>query len=197
MKIDNNTSFKKEEKNSNSSTIIKIGTKSLMISLIKHRKKDYFIIPDYLCFIDFLYKSLKESGLLPKYEIAFDVNIFSLKRSVDYNDDLFKDEILYEDRIYLRNPNKLDYYVAKYCDDAIIEKYINKYCNEKIFEQRKHEYNFTRNQYFIDQIEKMKEPVETTIDERYPSLTNIYTEHLEIQSQGKGPIKNLVKKMKV
>lgn len=106
----------------------KVQTKDIMINLIKYNRNDRLTTSEYLDLIKIIYKELKEKQLLDKYDIAFDVDIESLKRVAEYNSDIFIDEIRYSDEIRIRVPEMLDDYFEKYFIDQTIDGIVKNYC---------------------------------------------------------------------
>lgn len=109
----------------------KVQTKDIMINLIKYNRSDRLTTSEYLNLIKFIYKKLKESQLLEKYEIAFDIDIESLKRVAEYNSDIFIDEIMYSDEIRIKSPRKLEDYFERYFIDETIDAIVKNYCETK------------------------------------------------------------------
>lgn len=110
----------------------KVQTKDIMITLIKYNHNDRLTTSEYLDLLKIIYKKLKETQLLDKYEIAFGVDIESLKRVAEYNSDIFIDEIRYSDEIRIRVPENLSDYFKKYFIDETIDRIVKDYCETKI-----------------------------------------------------------------
>lgn len=102
-----------------------------MITLTKYKCSDRLTTSEYLDLIKFILKKLQDKELLDKYEIAFNVDAESLKRVVEYNSDIFIDEIRYSDEIRIRLLEKLDDYFKKYFIDETIDGIVKDYCETK------------------------------------------------------------------
>lgn len=109
----------------------KVQTKDIMITLIKYNCSDRLTTSEYFDLIKFILKELKDKELLDKYEIAFNVNTESLKRVVEYNSDIFVDEIRYSDEIRIRLPEKSEDYADRYFIDETIDGIVRNYCETK------------------------------------------------------------------
>lgn len=109
----------------------KVQTKDIMITLIKYNRSDRLTASEYLDLLKIIYKKLKEIQLLDKYEIAFGVDIESLKRVAEYNSDIFINEINYSDEIRIRLPERLDDYFKKYFIDETIDGIVKGYCETR------------------------------------------------------------------
>lgn len=109
----------------------KVETKNIMINLIKYNYSDRLRITEYLELLKFLWIELKNRNLLDKYEIAFDVDVESLKRVVEYNSDIFVDDIKYSNDIRIKVPEMLRDYIGRYFIDETIDEIVKNYCDTK------------------------------------------------------------------
>lgn len=122
----------------------KVQTKDIMITLIKYNYGDRLTTSEYLDLLKIIYQKLKETQLLDKYEIAYDVDIESLKRVAEYNSDIFIDEISYSDEIRIRVPENLNDYFEKYFIDETMDRIVKDYCETKNIDNIKPEQFISR-----------------------------------------------------
>lgn len=122
----------------------KVQTKDIMITLIKYNHSDRLTVSEYLDLLKIIYQKLKETQLLDKYEIAFDVDIESLKRVAEYNSDIFIDEISYSNEIRIRVPENLNDYFEKYFIDETMDRIVKDYCETKNIDNIKPEQFISR-----------------------------------------------------
>lgn len=100
-----------------------VETKSIIVNLLKEDKKDYLSVDRLLDLVGFIYRELSELGKLKDYHMSFDINFYSIERTVQYNRDLF-DLDLDGKTLRLRERNSQEKLAARYRVDSTIQKII-------------------------------------------------------------------------
>lgn len=62
-----------------------VETKYLIVHLMNKTNKDYLSVDRLLELVDFIYHELSDQGKLKDYQISFDINFYSIERTVQYN----------------------------------------------------------------------------------------------------------------
>lgn len=97
-----------------------VDAKTIIVNLLKEDKKDYLAIDRLLKLVGFLYEELDKKEKLDSYQISFDINFYSIERTVQYNSDIFELDIDGE-HLRLRERESADELAEKYrVDDTII-----------------------------------------------------------------------------
>lgn len=103
-----------------------VDTKTIIINLLKEDKKDYLSI-DRLCeLVDFIFVELSKQEKLNDYQISFDINFYSIERTVQYNDDIFELDIDGEN-LRLKAKNSASDLAEKYQVDETITTIIQSF----------------------------------------------------------------------
>lgn len=99
---------------------IYVDTKTIIINLLKEDKKDYLPIKRLENLLDYIYAELSKQNKLKQYQIAFDINIYSVERIVQYNNDIFELD-LDKENLRLKKRGTADDLAKKYqADDTTI-----------------------------------------------------------------------------
>lgn len=97
-----------------------VDTKTIIVNLLKEDKKDYLSVERLQNLVDFLYVELSKQNKLNQYQISFDINFYSIERTVQYNNDIFELDIDGEN-LRLKKRESADDLAQKYqVDDTII-----------------------------------------------------------------------------
>ncbi len=101
-----------------------VETKSIIVNLLKEDQKDYLSVDRLLNLVDFIYHELSRQDKLKDYQMSFDINFYSIERTVQYNSDLF-DLDLDGKTLRLREHNSQEKLAKRYSVDATIQKIIS------------------------------------------------------------------------
>lgn len=97
-----------------------VDTKTIIVNLLKEDKKNYLSVERLQKLVDFIYLELLKQDMLNKYQISFDINFYSIERTVQYNNDIFELDIDGEN-LRLKKRESADDLAEKYqVDDTII-----------------------------------------------------------------------------
>ena len=97
-----------------------VDTKTIIVNLLKEDKKDYLSVERLQNLVDFSYVELLKQNKLNQYQISFDINFYSIERTVQYNNDIFELDIDGEN-LRLKKRESADDLAEKYqVDDTII-----------------------------------------------------------------------------
>lgn len=97
-----------------------VDTKTIIVNLLKEDKKDYLSVERLQNLVDFIYVELLKQNKLNQYQISFDINFYSIERTVQYNNDIFELDIDGEN-LRLKKRESADDLAEKYqVDDTII-----------------------------------------------------------------------------
>ena len=118
-----------------------VETKNLIIRLMKYKKQDFITVEYLLNFMEYLRNELYDQNMMDEYLMAYDINIGSIKKVIEYNADIFynwlmfsPDDLNYSEKIYIKNPKLLEEYILKYTIDENIDEIMRRYCCEEIEE---------------------------------------------------------------
>lgn len=104
-------------------TKIVIDTKTIIVNLLKEDEKETLNLQRLQKLICFIYDELNKDNLLDNYDILFDINFESIRRTVLYNNNIFElDFIGNEIRLKEASANEL---VKTYPIDNNIHRYIS------------------------------------------------------------------------
>lgn len=97
-----------------------VDTKTIIVNLLKEDKKNYLSVVRLQKLVDFIYLELSKQKKLNEYQISFDINFYSIERTVQYNNDIFELDIDGEN-LRLKKRESADDLAKKYqVDDTII-----------------------------------------------------------------------------
>lgn len=97
-----------------------VDTKTIIVNLLKEDKKNYLSVERLQKLVDFIYLELSKQKKLNEYQISFDINFYSIERTVQYNNDIFELDIDGEN-LRLKKRESADDLAEKYqVDDTII-----------------------------------------------------------------------------
>lgn len=97
-----------------------VDTKTIIVNLLKEDKKNYLSVDRLQKLVDFIYLELSKQNKLNEYQISFDINFYSIERTVQYNNDIFELDIDGEN-LRLKKRKSADDLAEKYqVDDTII-----------------------------------------------------------------------------
>lgn len=97
-----------------------VDTKTIIVNLLKEDKKNYLSVERLQKLVDYIYSELSKQNKLNEYQISFDINFYSIERTVQYNDDIFELDIDGEN-LRLKKRESADDLAKKYqVDDTII-----------------------------------------------------------------------------
>lgn len=97
-----------------------VDTKTIIVNLLKEDKKNYLSVERLQKLVDFIYLELSKQNKLNEYQISFDINFYSIERTVQYNNDIFELDIDGEN-LRLKKRESADDLAEKYqVDDTII-----------------------------------------------------------------------------
>ena len=101
-------------------TKIYVDTKTIIVNLLKEDKKNYLSVERLQKLVDYIYLELSNQNKLGQYQISFDIDFYSIERTVQYNNDIFEMDIDGE-CLRLKKRESLDTLAEKYqVDDTII-----------------------------------------------------------------------------
>lgn len=103
-----------------------VDTKTIIVNLLKEDQKDYLSVDRLLSLMRFIYNELSTENKLDDYRIAFDINFYSIERTVQYNNDLF-DLDLDGKTLRLRKRNSESDLADKYKIDSTLQNIIAKF----------------------------------------------------------------------
>lgn len=106
-----------------------VDAKTIIVNLLKEDQKDYLSIDRLQKLVNFIYVELSKSRKLDKYQISFDINFYSIERTVQYNSDIFELDIDGE-CLRLRERTSVDSLAEKYQTDDTIISIIKKFHNQ-------------------------------------------------------------------
>lgn len=97
-----------------------VDTKTIIVNLLKEDKKNYLSVERLQKLVDYIYSELSKQNKLNEYQISFDINFYSIERTVQYNNDIFELDIDGEN-LRLKKRESADDLAEKYqVDDTII-----------------------------------------------------------------------------
>lgn len=105
---------------------IYLDTKTIAINLMRKDRKNYLSTEKLQSFMDFLYTELSRQNKLKQYEISFNIDIYSIERTVQYNNDIFELDIDKEN-LRLKKRESADNLAEKYQVDDTIKSIIEKF----------------------------------------------------------------------
>lgn len=106
-----------------------VDAKTIIVNLLKEDQRDYLSINRLQKLVNFIYMELSELKELDKYQISFDINFYSIERTVQYNSDIFELDIDGE-CLRLRERKSADALAQKYQADSTIISIIRKFHNQ-------------------------------------------------------------------
>lgn len=101
-------------------------TRTIIVNLLKEDKETYLSISRLHKLLHYIYVELTEKQIIDEYQILFDVSFDSIERTVIYNTNIFSLDIKGE-KIYLREPHKIDELARKYKVDDIVGEIIREF----------------------------------------------------------------------
>lgn len=102
-----------------------IDTRTIIINLLEEDKKFTLNLRRLQKLICFIYDNLSREKLLNNYDILFDINFDSIRRTVLYNNNLF--ELDFAGNEIRLKKLKIDDLVKQYPVDSRIKKFINEF----------------------------------------------------------------------
>lgn len=105
-----------------------VDAKTIIVNLLKEDRKDYLSIDRLLKLVGFLYEELDKKAKLDRYQISFDINFYSIERTVQYNSDIFELDIDGE-HLRLRERESAEKLAEKYQVDETIISIIRDFHN--------------------------------------------------------------------
>lgn len=103
-----------------------VDAKTIIVNLLKEDQKDYLSIDRLQKLVNFIYMELSKLKELDKYQISFDINFYSIERTVQYNSDIFELDIDGE-CLRLRERKSAEALAEKYRADGTIISIIKKF----------------------------------------------------------------------
>ena len=101
-----------------------IDTKTIIVNLLKEDAQEYLSLDRLKKLLRFIHGELLEKNMLDNYQIFFDVNFNSIRRTVLCNKTIF--ELDFDgDNIYLRDPTSIDALADRYQVDETIRGIIH------------------------------------------------------------------------
>lgn len=101
-----------------------IDTKTIIVNLLKEDAQDYLSLDRLRSLLRFIHRELLERNILDNYQIFFDVNFNSIRRTVLCNETIFVLDFD-GDNIYLREPMSIDTLADRYQVDETIRGIIH------------------------------------------------------------------------
>lgn len=96
-----------------------VDAKTIIVNLLKEDHQPYLSIERLLKLVEFIYVELNKRGKLDSYQISFDINFYSIKRTVQYNSDIFELDIDGE-HLRIRERESVDELADRYqVDDTL------------------------------------------------------------------------------
>lgn len=105
-----------------------VDTKTIIVNLLKEDKKNYLSVERLQKLVDFIYLELSKQNKLKEYQISFDINFYSIERTVQYNNDIFELDIDGEN-LRLKKRESADDLAEKYQVDETIITIIREFQN--------------------------------------------------------------------
>lgn len=105
-----------------------VDAKTIIVNLLKEDQKDYLSIDRLLKLVGFLYEELDKREKLDRYQISFDINFYSIERTVQYNSDIFELDIDGE-HLRLREKESVEELAERYQVDETIDAIIRDFHN--------------------------------------------------------------------
>lgn len=103
-----------------------VDTKTIIVNLLNSDQTDYLKIDRLLKLLGFIYDELSKQNKLDDYRIAFDINFYSIERTVQYNSGLFDLDI--DGKILrLRKRNSEGDLAQRYAVDETIRNIIEEF----------------------------------------------------------------------
>ena len=97
-----------------------VDTKTIIVNLLKEDKKNYLSVDRLQNLVGFIYVELSKQNKLDDYQISFDINFYSIERTVQYNNDIFELDLDGEN-LRLRKRESIEALAQRYTlDDTII-----------------------------------------------------------------------------
>ncbi len=107
-----------------------VETRTIIINFMKEDGKTNLLIERFLKLLRFLYKELFRLGKLTDYRIFFTVNLGSIERIVEYNQDIFELDISGEELRLTRNKS-IEELVEKHPVDETLISIIRKFIEQE------------------------------------------------------------------
>lgn len=101
-----------------------IDTKTIIVNLLNEDKKETLNLKRLQKLICFIYDELTEEGLLKNYDIQFDINFDSIRRTVLYNNKIFDLDFIGDE---IRLKQSADKLIKDYPVDKNISRYISSF----------------------------------------------------------------------
>lgn len=105
-----------------------VDAKTIIVNLLKEDRKNYLSIERLQKLLEFIYDELSNQKKLDKYQISFDINFYSIERTVQYNSDIFELDIDGE-HLRLKERESADALAERYQADNTIIKIIKDFHN--------------------------------------------------------------------
>ena len=106
-----------------------VDAKTIIVNLLKEDKKNYLSIGRLQKLVEFIYEELSQIGKLSEYQVSFDINFYSIERTVQYNRDIFELDIDGE-HLRLREKESADALAEEYKVDDTIISIIKEFSNK-------------------------------------------------------------------
>lgn len=103
-----------------------VDAKTIIVNLLKEDQKDYLSIERLQRLLEFIYSELSRQSKLDEYQISFDINFYSIERTVQYNSDIFVLDIDGE-HLWLRKRELVDVLAERYQVDSTITAIIREF----------------------------------------------------------------------
>lgn len=101
-----------------------IDTKTIIVNLLKEDAQEFLSLGRLKSLLKFIHRELLKRNILDNYQIFFDVNFDSIRRTVLYNKTIF--ELDFDGgNIYLREPTSIDALADRYQVDETIRGIIH------------------------------------------------------------------------
>lgn len=108
-----------------------VDAKTIIVNLLKEDQKDYLSIDRLLKLVSFIYDELDKLGKLDSYQISFDINFYSIERTVQCNSDIFKLDIDGE-HLRLRKRASVERLAERYRVDDTLVSIIKEFHNQNV-----------------------------------------------------------------
>ena len=104
-----------------------IDAETVIVNLLKEDRKCFLSIDRLQMLYEYIYQELVIKDLINSYNIIFDINFYSIERTVLCNNNIFKLDID-GDYIYLRDIDSVDYLTSQHKADDTLKGIISSFC---------------------------------------------------------------------
>lgn len=104
--------------------------KTIVLNLLREEKKSEISIERILQLMRFVHAELYAQGKLEDYFINFEINADSLRRTVEYNPDMFELDIS-EEIIRITKDHPVEYWTKQYPWDDTLNGIVKKFIQEE------------------------------------------------------------------